>query len=72
MLIAQCITHKSLGRMTFRRVFYLHTRQISLGIARTIAIHVHIAGTLDTVPLAIVGWTLVTNLVVSRQTLQAS
>lgn len=57
--------------MIFRRAFCLYTRQIPLGIAHTIAILMYIIGTLNTLPLATMGWNLVTNLVVPCQTPQA-
>ena len=57
--------------MIFRRVFCLYTRQIPPGVACTIVILVYIVGTLNTLPLTTIGWNLVTNLVVPRQTPQA-
>lgn len=57
--------------MIFRRVFCLYTRQIPSGVARTIAILVYLVGNLNTLPLATMGWNLVTNLVVPRETPQA-
>lgn len=38
--------------MTFKRVFCLHTREVPLGVDCAIAILVHIASTLDMVPMA--------------------
>jgi hypothetical protein len=52
--------------MIFRSVFCLHTRQVPLEVAHIIAILVYIVGTLDTFPLATMGWNLVTNLIILR------
>jgi len=57
--------------MTSNRVSCLYTCQVALGVAHTIVIPVHIADTQDMFPLATTEWTLVTNLFVSWQTLQA-
>jgi hypothetical protein len=57
--------------MITRRLFYLHTRQVLLGVANVMAILVHLVGTLETLPLATIGWNSIINLVVPRQTLRA-
>jgi len=57
--------------MITRRLFYLHTRQVLLGVANVMAILVHLVGTLETLPLATTGWNSIINLVVPRQTLRA-
>jgi hypothetical protein len=57
--------------MTSNKVSCLYTCQVALGVAHTIVIPVHIADTPDMLPLATTEWTLVTNLFISRQTLQA-
>jgi len=57
--------------MITMRLFYLHTRQVLLGVANAIVILVHIVGNRETLPLATTGWNSVTNPVIPHQTLWA-